>query len=235
MRRMPVVGVMPLWDEKKDSLWMLPGYLEGLLGSGLAPFVLPLCADEAVLCRLAGLCDGFLFTGGQDVSPEIYGQEPQTDLLDTCKSRDRMELRLLELAQKEDKPVLGICRGIQFINAALGGSLYQDLPSQRPSPLTHSQRPPYDTPVHQVEILPQTPLAARLNRQRLAVNSCHHQAVKTLAPGLLAMALAEDGLVEALYRPKSRFLWAVQWHPEYSYQKDPASREIFRAFAEAMG
>ena len=148
--------------------------------------------------------------------------------------RDAMERRILAYALAEDKPVLGICRGIQFINAALGGTLYQDLPSQHPSDTVHRQPPPYERPVHNVAVCADTPLHRCLGVSALPVNSLHHQAVKDLAPGLEPMAAAPDGVIEALYRPGSRFLWAVQWHPEYSFRAEEASRKIFRAFVAAM-
>lgn len=230
----PIVGVMPLWDEEKDSIWMLPGYLDGIRQAGGLPVIFPLTAEEPELVQLAGLCGGFLFTGGQDVSPALYHEEPPAGLASACEARDRMEAVVLKRAMEADKPVLGICRGLQFINAALGGSLYQDIPTQRPSPVEHHQTAPYDRPIHSVRVEPDSPLYRRLGEAQLQVNSYHHQAVKTLAPGLKAMAAAPDGLTEALYHPQQRFLWGVQWHPEFLWHTDPFSRSIFRAFVEAM-
>ena len=133
-----------------------------------------------------------------------------------------------------DKPVLGICRGIQFLNAALGGSLYQDIPSQHPSAVEHHQSPPYDQPSHEVTLVQGSPLQTLLGQEELLVNSYHHQAVKRLADGLEVMAWSEDGLVEAVWKPDQRFLWAVQWHPEFSFRTEEASRRIFAAFAGSM-
>ena len=230
----PVVGVMPLWDEEKDSVWILPGYLDGLIEAGAIPLVFPFLQDEDDIERLIGMCDGFLMTGGHDVSPGVYHEEPLPGLTVPCEKRDVMETVVLKRAIEEDMPVLGICRGIQFINALLGGTLYQDLPSQHPSLTSHQQKPPYDQPVHDVTLTAGTPLQECLGVNTLAVNSCHHQAVKTLAPGLSVMAVSEDGLIEALYKPDSRFLWALQWHPEFSFRRDENSRKIFRAFVHAM-
>lgn len=230
----PVVGVVPLWDDEKESIWMLPGYLDGISEAGAIPITFPLRASEEELAQLVSLCDGLLITGGQDVSPELYGETPLEGLVETCVPRDILEHVLLRLALEDDMPLLGICRGIQFVNVDLGGTLYQDLPSQHPSEVTHSQLPPYDVPAHEVEVLAGTPLHACLGVDRLPVNSCHHQAVRELAPGLEPMAISTDGLVEALWRPTSRFLWAVQWHPEFSHRVDESSRRIFTAFVEAM-
>ncbi len=230
----PIVGVMPLWDDEKDSLWMLPGYLDGLQEAGALPLVFPFTRDRAEIGQLASLCAGFLLTGGQDVSPALYHQTPLAGLTECCPKRDEMETLVLEEALRTDKPVLGICRGLQFLNVFLGGTLYQDLPSQHPSSVVHRQRAPYDRPAHPVALVPFSPLQKCLGTETLPVNSCHHQAVRDLASGLEAMAFSPDGLAEAFWRPQSRFLWAVQWHPEFSFRTDPNSLRIFRAFVSAL-
>lgn len=231
----PLIGVMPLWDEEKESIWMLPGYLDGIFQAGGTPVIFPFLTEESDIKRLADLCDGFLFTGGQDVSPEIYQEEPLDGLVSCCRKRDDMESIVLKEALKTGKPLLGICRGIQFINARLGGTLYQDIPTQHPSDTEHHQSAPYSSAVHNVDVMKHTPLYDCLQAERLPVNSYHHQAVKAVAPGLEIMAVSTDGLVEALYKPDHPFLWAVQWHPEFSFQTDHNSRKIFQAFLNAAG
>jgi len=230
----PVVGVMPLWDDGKESIWMLPGYMDGIAQAGGLPVVFPFTRDKDELKQLTGLCSGFLFTGGHDVSPALYGEEPLAGLTQCCEKRDRMEAEVLKLALEVDKPVLGICRGIQFINAALGGTLYQDLLLQHPSVVEHHQCAPYDAPSHSVKVVEGTPLSACLGKSGLAVNSYHHQAVKEVAPELEVMAVSPDGLAEAVYLPGKRFVWAVQWHPEFSFRTDADSWKIFKAFVDAM-
>lgn len=230
----PVIGVMPLVDDEKDSLWMLPGYFDGIAEAGGFPFMLPLSEDTGLLLQSIDMCDGFLFTGGHDVSPEIYGERPLNESVACCTARDHMEKIILAEALKSDKAVLGICRGIQFINAYMGGSLYQDLPAQHPSSTEHHQQPPYDIPVHTVRIKKGTPLYELTGQDEIAVNSYHHQAVKTIAPCLQAMAVSEDGLIEALYHPEHRFVWATQWHPEFSHKTDAVSKAIFRRFIESV-
>lgn len=230
-----VIGVMPLVDDEKESLWMLPGYFEGIEEAGGVPVMLPLTSDKDAIEELIEMCGGLLFTGGHDVSPEVYGEKPLNKSVVPCPRRDEMEKIALLAALKKGKAVLGICRGIQFINAALGGTLYQDLPTEHPSKTEHHQKPPYDVPVHKVKIIPRTPLFDLLGKDTLAVNSYHHQAVKILAPQLKAMAVSEDGLAEAVYKSDARFLWAVQWHPEFSFRKDEASRAIFGKFVEEAG
>lgn len=230
----PMVGVMPLWDEKKDSLWMLPGYLEGIRQAGGIPFVFPFTDDEQELDQLVNLCDGIVFTGGHDVSPSLYHEEPLEELVVCCPKRDAMETIVLQKALAGHRSVLGICRGLQFINAALGGTLYQDLPTQHPSEIIHRQKSASDQTSHDVSLIKGSPLQQVLGLDCLPVNSFHHQAVKALAPCLSVMAMAPDGLIEAVTMPDARFLWAVQWHPEFLYRVDPNSRKIFRAFVQSM-
>ena len=147
---MSLIGVTPIWDDDKESIWMLPGYLEGIRNAGGTPIILPLTTENNEIRRIFDICDGFLFTGGHDVNPKLYNEQPFPNLISTCEKRDTMEMALLRLAIQYNKSVLGICRGIQFINAALGGTLYQDIPSQHPSELEHHQSAPYDIPVHKV-------------------------------------------------------------------------------------
>jgi putative glutamine amidotransferase len=196
--------------------------------------MLPLTADEAALRRITGLCAGFLFTGGQDVHPGLYGADISPLCGEICETRDAMEKALFSLAVLEqNKPALGICRGIQIFNVLLGGTLYQDIPSQLPeSALVHRQKPPCDRPCHQVSIEPEGPLHDLLGLDSLAVNSSHHQGIAGLSPKLTPMARAEDGLVEAVYMKNKAFVWAVQWHPEMLVPEE-SSGKIFGAFVRA--
>ena len=241
----PIIGVIPLWDEEKDSIWMLPGYMQGLEEAGAVPVILPLTVSETVLKQAADLFDGFLFTGGHDVNPKLYGQEKTVHCGKICEERDRMEAYIFhEAVLKQNKPALGICRGIQLFNALLGGSLYQDLAvelsGREPSPLrgsaavtgaiNHIHGPPYDAPAHFVRLLPESPLRKLIGKERIEVNSYHHQGISRIAEGLEIMALADDGLAEAVYMPDRPYVWAVQWHPEFSL-KDQISKKIFASFA----
>ena len=228
-----VIGVVPLWDQEKQSIWMLPGYLEGLEEQGAVPLVLPLTHRPWELGYFLESCDGFLFTGGQDISPSLYGQAPSPLCGEVCPPRDRMDHFLLTQAVERGKAILGICRGLQLMNAAFGGTLYQDLPTQHPSAVEHRMSPPYDRAAHAVELLEGTPLRALLGAACCGVNSYHHQGIQLLAPTLRAMAAAPDGLVEGVYMPSKPFVWAVQWHPEFSHRADANSRKIFAAFVRA--
>ena len=228
----PVIGLVPLVDEERESLWMLPGYMDGIIAAGGAPMMLPLTSESELIEEYVSICDGFLLTGGQDVYPAIYGAERISECGDCCRERDKMEGAILRKAIKRDKAILGICRGVQFMNAYLGGTLYQDIGSEYDTDIEHHQTPPYDVPVHEVELVKGRPLNRLLRIDRMPVNSYHHQCVKEVAPCMKVMAKATDGLVEAIYMPGKRFMWGVQWHPEFSYKSDDNSMKIFEAFVE---
>ena len=216
MKQSPIIGVTPLWDAERESVWMLPDYLDGIRAAGGIPVVLPLEMSEKDADRIVETCDGFLFTGGQDVG--------------SCPKRDALETLLLSKALSSDKPILGICRGLQFINVFSGGTLWQDLPSQRPSEIVHRQGKPYGVPTHKVEL--NGDLQTLLGRDIIEVNTLHHQAAKDLGNDLTAMAVAPDGIIEAFQMVGKRFVWAVQWHPEYMFRTDPDSLAIFSCFVK---
>lgn len=231
----PLIGILPLYDTKKESLWMLPGYMDGVAAAGGLPFMLSLRATQGDIAQIAALCSGFVFTGGQDVAPALYGQHPAPWCGETFPARDALEGRLLTHALRLDKPVLAICRGLQFLNVFLGGTLYQDIEAEYTArrPLRHHQPKPYEIPCHAAHILPGTPLAGLLQKREIQVNSCHHQAIKTLGRGLRAMASAPDGIVEAVCLPGRRYVRAYQWHPEYMYPRDENQRALFEDFVAA--
>lgn len=216
MKQSPIIGVTPLWDAERKSVWMLPDYLDGIRAAGGIPVVLPLEMNEKDADRIVETCDGFLFTGGQDVG--------------SCPERDKLETLLLSKALPSDKAILGICRGLQFINVFQGGTLWQDLPSQHPSEIVHRQGKPYGAPTHTVTL--SGDLSALLGKDILEVNTLHHQAAKDLGENLEMMAIAPDGIIEAVQMAGKRFVWAVQWHPEYMFRTDPDSLAIFLCFVK---
>jgi putative glutamine amidotransferase len=212
---------------------MIPGYMNGIINAGGIPTILPLTDNAEIIRQIAEKFDGFLFTGGQDVNPKLYGEDPIRECGSPCDIRDNMEAKLFDEAViKLDKPALGICRGIQFINAHLGGTLYQDLPLQHGTAVNHHQSPPYDVPVHTVKVMPDNFLAEIIGEGTVKVNSYHHQAVKSLAGSLKTAAVSEDGLIEAVVMSGRSFMVAVQWHPELSFDNE-GSRKLFQAFTNA--
>jgi len=228
-----MIGVIPLYDEKKESYWMLPGYMTGLEAAGAIPVMLPLTGNQEVLLPLMEQLDGLLLTGGHDIDPGLYGETPRPECGTRCPERDRMETIAAEACLNADKPLFGICRGLQFLNVLLGGTLYQDIPTQKPGKVSHQMTPPYNRAVHSVSVEPKTLLYEISGKEELAVNSYHHQGIKTLAPPLRAMAAAKDGLIEAAYHPEKTFVAAVQWHPEFSWQTDGDSLKLLTAFVLA--
>ncbi len=231
----PIIGVMPLWDDEKESIWMLPGYMDLIRDCGGLPIIFPLKASEEEIEQLCEMCSAFLLTGGHDVCPSRYSHPKYETCGVICDDRDSLEISVFKHALKHDKPVFGICRGIQLINAICGGTLYQDLPTEHSHKISvnHQMTPPYDDTCHSVKIIENTPLHKITEELTLNVNSYHHQAIKDLSPDFEIMATSEDGLIEAIYMPTKRFIMAVQWHPEFNFKKEPSSRKMIQAFVES--
>ena len=229
----PLIALMPLWDKEKNSYWMLPGYMDLIIKSGGVPVMLSFSDDEQSVKEIADRFDGFVFTGGDDIATERYGQQPVPQCGQPCVHRDSLEFALFSEVIKTDKPILGICRGMQFLNVALGGTLYQDLPTQKPGGVCHKQPAPTDALTHSVTVERGTMLYDIVGVEKLMVNTLHHQAVAEIAPTLKACAASDDGLVEAVYDPEKAFLMGVQWHPEMIFNKEESSLKIGKAFVEA--
>lgn len=237
----PVIGLTPGHNADSQDAFLRPAYLKALAAAGAIPVMLPLEATSDDYQQIAETFDGFLFTGGPDPHPFLFGEETHEKCGNVSSKRDTMELALLSQAMAARKPVFGICRGIQIINVGLGGTIYQDISSQhhgaagvKPAfPLAHRQPYDYKIPSHSVTPDPNSRLAHICGHGALKVNSMHHQAVKDLAPGLTASGTAPDGLIEALEMPDYPWLLAVQWHPEYLWQHDPSMALLFGSFVSA--
>ena len=229
-----VIGIMPLYDDEKESYWMLPGYMKMLEAEGAIPIMLPLTSKAEELDYFLEICGGFLLTGGHDVSPSVYhaAKEPWCGLC--CELRDEMERHILIRAVEQNKSVLGICRGIQFMNACYGGTLYQDLEKEYASGIEHHMKPPYNRIAHQITVEKNTSLSEILKKEQIGVNSYHHQAINKLSSEFRAMAFSEDGLIEGIYMPSRKFVMGVQWHPEYSYDVDENSKKLIKAFVASV-
>ncbi|MBR3326793.1 MAG: gamma-glutamyl-gamma-aminobutyrate hydrolase family protein [Atopobiaceae bacterium] len=229
----PIIGLSPLYDDEKQGLWMRPGYLDVLYACGAIPLVLPFDSDAVDVEQVLSICDGLVLTGGVDVDPHLYGEEPIPECGQIQHMRDELEYRLLDKALESDMPILGICRGSQILNVFLGGSLYQDLYTQLPQSLNHAMEPPYEVPCHRVVLEPGEPLQLCLGVDEIPVNSIHHQAVKRLAPTLVPLARSRDGVIEGSWMPGKRFVWGVQWHPEWIWNVDPMQKRIVQCFVDA--
>ena len=209
-------------------------YLRAVQNAGGIPVLIPASTSAEQLPSLFERLDGLLFTGGGDIDPQRFEGLPHPEIYDIDEGRDTVELGLARLAAAQNRPFLGICRGIQIINVALGGSLFTDLAAQMPGALKHDHYPniPRDYLAHSVRLEAGSLLARSLGSNTAEVNSLHHQGVQHLAEGLSACAFAPDGLVEGVELPDHRFGLGVQWHPEW-LQHLPAMRALFAAFIQA--
>jgi putative glutamine amidotransferase len=210
-------------------------YVDAVLEAGGLPMPLALhdvgLYEDAVAQQLAH-CDGLLLSGGVDINPATYGEQPHPELNATTPERDGHELALLAEAKRLGIPILAICRGIQLVNVAYGGTLYQDIPAQVPAAIQHSQRSARHLPSHDVTVTGPSRLYELVGAS-IAVTSFHHQAVKDLGAKLEVVATSPDGIIEAVEASDHPWLVAVQWHPEMSHAADHPSRKIFEAFVAA--
>ncbi len=230
----PIIGITPAYDLEKGYGYIKRGYYESVQRAGGVPVILPERASGEAAEDLIKLCDGFIFTGGQDFGAEFYGEEIHPKTGKSSPLRDEFEFGLAERILREDKAVLGICRGAQLITLLLGGRLWQDIPSQVEGAFDHDL-PPYDKNAHDIIIEENSPLFTVTGRGRIAVNSCHHQAVRSCGAGEEVMAYSYDGIIEAVYMPEKRFVWGVQWHPELMSATDGNAFKIFESFIASSG
>ena len=228
----PIIGVLAEIDDECNTRVQNP-YIHAIEKSGGIPILFPYVSDNETIGRLVDLCDGFFFTGGADIHPKHYGEKAKESLGNLQEHRDEFEFRVFEKVIKTAKPILAICRGAQLVNIALGGTLYQDIPSELQTTISHRQSEPKFSPSHDVKIMINTPLYEMVRTAQIKVNSCHHQAIKTLGKGLEMMAVAEDGIIEAVYASGERYLRAYQWHPERLFKTDVHNRMIFEDFVHA--
>ena len=207
-------------------------YSEAVLDAGAMAIIMPYIKDDSAIDKYVEMADGFLFTGGVDVYPKWYGEEKLATCGDIQPLRDEIEFKLWERAYKTGKPILTICRGTQVANIALGGTLYQDIPTECPSDICHRQESGTLTYSHSVNVIEGTPLYDISGCERIPANSFHHQALKELGRGLAVMATADDGIIEALYSTEHPYLRLYQWHPERLYHMDERMQTVFREFVE---
>lgn len=228
----PCIGVSMnynLTDEGPEQAYLNGEYLDFLLDSGALPFPIAPAKNPDQLDAALDHLDGILFTGGLDLDPSLWQEKPHPKTKLLHARRQQFEFTLYEAVQKRRLPVMGICLGIQMINVAHGGSLYQHV-SEFPGKIDHGQEG--RSTEHKVTLDRGSRLFSLLKTDNLAVASCHHQGINRLGNGLLAAAVADDGVVEAVERVEYPFLMAVQWHPE-RYPDSPISRTILEEFLSA--
>lgn len=246
MSQRPIIGVTTQTLQAIDGIpsglpqsdVMNQRYYIAVALAGGAPILIPLLDDEPEALRAVyDACDGVLIPGGVDVDPKHFNEEPHPKLGRIDGARDRVEMHVTRWAVEDQKPLLGLCRGLQVINVTLGGTLYQDLEAQYPDAIKHDYFPTYgydrDHLAHEVTLAKGSRLRHLMELERISVNSMHHQGIKTLAPSLVASATAPDGLIEAVESNNDHFLVGVQWHPEVFEMTDPHTRHVFREFISA--
>lgn len=231
----PLIGLTPSLNDDESRISLSRCFIDAIVAVGGMPVILPMTGDAALLMETVERCDGVLFTGGGDIDPRAFGQDTRPCCGGISVERDAMEIPLAKLLHaRHDKPVLGVCRGEQIINVALGGTVYQDIPTDCPTArLAHRQKMPARYGAHSVTIRRDTKLYSILGTESADVNSLHHQAVDQVAPELAVAALAPDGIIEAVESKTHPFYIGVQWHPEVLAATDAASQAIFRGFVQA--
>ena len=238
-RTRPLICVTPRWYPAKgifcagESIGDV--FMDALLDAGAMPVMMPITSDEELIRSYVELCDGFAIPGGHDIDPIFWGEDPLSQE-GLCPERDSLELPLVRMIIEANKPYLGICRGAQLLNVALGGSLHQNLtqlqPQGRPQLWTHAVI--LDSPAHPVEVEEGSLLwRCTGGRHSVGVNSSHNQCVASLGRGVRVTARATDGIVEAIEGPTQRFCLGVQWHPEYTWQLLEHDRALFHALVDA--
>ncbi len=208
-------------------------YIRAIQQAGGVPVVLPIVNEHHLIQQQIEIIDGLLLSGGYDVSPLCYGEDPKPGLEAICPERDIYEIELVQSAQRSNKPIFGICRGLQLLNVALGGTLYQDINLSIPSALQHQSKAKPDEATHAITISSQSLLHSIMNETKVLTNSFHHQAIKDLAPDLVVNAQSSDGVIEGVESPGPDFILGVQWHPELMIEKHSNMLKIFQAFLEA--
>ncbi len=236
MSRLPLIGVSTsiTVGKQPERAYVNSAYLHAIQQAGGVPVPLPPQLSAAALERLAGELSGLLLTGGGDVDPARYGEAPHSTLYEVAPARDMLETSAIHIALEQRLPVLAVCRGIQVLNVALGGTLFQDVGTEPGTQLQHSQTEPRDQPTHKVKIEPRSRLAQIMGTDEIEVNSMHHQAVKALGRNLTAVAWAPDQIIEGVEdADPSRFVLGVEWHPEELVGHSEPARRLFAALVNA--
>jgi putative glutamine amidotransferase len=232
MNQRPRIGITMRIEIATDRFYLSRYYSEAIEAAGAAPVHISLIPNPDYIAAVVENLDGLLLPGSDsDVDPLRYGRQPLRALGPVHSIKDETDLMVIGAAEKKGIPILGICFGMQVLNVARGGSLIQDLATQRPEAIKHEQGVPRDRPSHTVSLLEGSLVASLAESSELVVNSHHHQAVENLGQNLVATAWSSDGIVEAMEDPRSdRFVAAVQWHPELGWQEDSFSKRLFQHF-----
>jgi putative glutamine amidotransferase len=234
--RIALGGVVRAWDGAERT-GLNSAYVRSVSAAGGVPVIVSPLIGSAYAARALDGVDGLVLTGGEDMDPAWYHADRSPLLNPPSRERDIFELAIFAAARQRELPILGICRGIQVINVAMGGTLYQDLPSERPGPVDHNPAGTRTDRSHGIRLAPESLAAEALGVTSMRVNSFHHQGIRELAPGLVATGWSDDELIEAVEGGEGQ-LWmlAVQWHPEEMHAEVAApERGLFKALVERAG
>lgn len=227
VKRRPLIGISTDVNPKRTAV--NTAYVQSVILSGGIPYMIPVTDNVEVLRQIVSQLDGIVLTGGEDIKPDYYGDTPDEKLEEVSPARDTFDLMVLKMATDRNIPILGICRGLQLMNVAFGGTLYQDLPTQHPSAINHRQKESGTIPTHPVSIIKGSKLAEITGQEMLQVNTFHHQAIRKLAPGFKVTAWAPDSVVEAIEAYPVRQMLGVQFHPEiFTAAGDTTMRKLFK-------
>lgn len=231
----PVIGITCSFDQHLERYCLAQEYVRSVEAAGGIPVALPALKNISLVPRHLAWVDGLLLSGGADVDPAFFNEEPWPWTGEITPERDWYEIELVSRALAGSMPILAICRGMQVLNIAAGGSIHQDIGRGIRKTLKHSQQAPRWYPTHRVDIEPGTKLAAVFQTESLRVNSFHHQAVKNPAPGFTVAARSSDGVIEAIEATGEGFALGVQFHPECMWERDIKFLELFKALVKACG
>jgi putative glutamine amidotransferase len=234
----PLIGITTyrkrIEDPEVDWMALPAPYVQAIALAGGLPILIPVGLENETLRSIFERIDGLLLTGGGDIHPRFYGELPDAELIDVDELRDQTEIDLVLWAAVTGKPFLGICRGIQVLNVALGGDLYQDITMHITDTLEHNLKDlPPNALAHRVSLNTDSKLQKQLGKTMIDTNSRHHQAIRKLAPGLLVAATTPDGIIEAVELPDHPFGMAVQWHPEHLFN-NPESIALFSGLTNPL-
>lgn len=228
----PIIGITSTIKKHKNipSVDVNEKYIHAIIQGGGVPIVIPIGSKNMVNTWIS-ICDGIMLTGGEDVDPSTYHEQPYPQIRKTNRKRDDLEIELIQSAQKKQLPILAICRGMSILNVTFGGTIFQDINTNIGNPINHEQQAERAEPTHEVEIDLNSRLYQIVSRTNIRVNSMHHQAINMLAPSLKIVATTSDGVIEAVEGVNGQpFILGVQWHPEELASEDATMVNLFKTF-----
>lgn len=229
-----IIGLTSNFDflNNKKIIKVNNTYVNAVESGGGVPIIIPIIKELEDIDRHLDIINGLIFTGGEDVSSLLFGEEPMKEVDTICMARDKMEMELFKRAYERGIPILGICRGMQLINVSLGGTLYQDINIQLPDSLGHRCTFNIHQGYHNINILDNSILFNIFNVKKLAVNSNHHQSIKKLGENLRTTSITSDGIIESIESINDKFVLGVQFHPEAMMESDDMFKKLFNYFVD---